>query len=108
MNRVFPPRQCELSMKASRMKVPGASSRQPKRSPGRFPQMSPLRPKGNDMRRFARLYRELDETTKTSRKIAALRAYFATVDPADGAWALFFLCGRRLKRLVLSRNLQQW
>lgn len=60
------------------------------------------------MQKFAKLYRELDETTKTSRKVSAMRRYFSIVDPADGAWALFLLCGRRLKRLVLSRNLQQW
>lgn len=60
------------------------------------------------MRRFAELYRELDETTRTGRKVLAMRSYFSSADPADAAWALFFLCGRRLKRLVLSRNLQQW
>ena len=35
------------------------------------------------MRRFAALYAELDETTKTGAKVDALAAYFADADPAD-------------------------
>src|SRR5262245_50509769 len=60
------------------------------------------------MRRFAELYLQLDETTRTGRKVTAMSNYFAAVDAADGAWAVYFLCGRRLKRLILSRNLQLW
>lgn len=47
------------------------------------------------MRAFADLYAALDETTKTSAKVGALRAYFAQAAPADAAWALFFLSGRK-------------
>jgi DNA ligase-1 len=60
------------------------------------------------MQRFAQLFRRLDETTKTSRKVEAMREYFASAAPADGAWAVHFLCGRRLNRLVLTRNLAGW
>lgn len=60
------------------------------------------------MKRFANLYRQLDETTKTNRKVEAMRAYFAEAPAADAAWAVYFLCGRRLKRLVLTRNLRAW
>jgi DNA ligase-1 len=60
------------------------------------------------MRRFSELYRQLDETTRTGRKVTAMSDYFAAVDAADGAWAVYFLCGRRLKRVILSRNLQLW
>ncbi|SFI82315.1 ATP-dependent DNA ligase [Planctomicrobium piriforme] len=60
------------------------------------------------MQRFTALYTQLDETTKTNRKIAAMRDYFSGVDPADGAWAVYFLCGQKLKRLVLARNLRAW
>ncbi|MBA4182223.1 MAG: ATP-dependent DNA ligase, partial [Anaerolinea sp.] len=60
------------------------------------------------MKRFANLYRQLDETTKTNRKVEAMRAYFAETPAADAAWAVYFLCGRRLKRLVLTRNLRAW
>ena len=60
------------------------------------------------MRGFARLYDALDATTSTNAKVAAMRAYFAAAPPADAAWALFFLTGRRLKRLVAPRLLASW
>jgi DNA ligase-1 len=60
------------------------------------------------MRLFAECYRQLDETTKTNRKIAAMRDYFAQAQPADAAWAVYFLCGRKLNRLILARNLRAW
>ena len=60
------------------------------------------------MKRFAELYRQLDETRKTNRKVEAMRDFFEAASPADGAWATYFLCGYRLKRLVLTRNLQAW
>lgn len=52
------------------------------------------------MRRFAELYLALDATTKTGAKGDALVAYFRAAPPEDAAWALFFLTGRRLKRLL--------
>lgn len=60
------------------------------------------------MHLFAECYRRLDETTKTNRKIAAMRDYFAQAPPADAAWAVYFLCGQKPKRLILIRNLSQW
>ena len=36
------------------------------------------------------------------------RAYFATAPHADAAWAMFFLTGRRLKRLVPSAAIRDW
>lgn len=60
------------------------------------------------MRTFARLYGRLDGTTKTSRKLEALRDYFAAAAPEDAAWAVFFLSGRRLKRLLPGRLLLYW
>ena len=50
------------------------------------------------MKEFASLYQQLDETTKTNRKVEAMRLYFENCDPADGAWAVYFLSGRRLKQ----------
>jgi DNA ligase-1 len=52
------------------------------------------------MRLFAELYRRLDETSRTGEKVAALEWYFRSAPPPDGAWALFFLSGRRLKRVL--------
>jgi DNA ligase-1 len=57
------------------------------------------------VRRFAALYEALDRTTSTNDKVDALCAYFAVAPPADAAWALYFLSGRRLKRLLPSRVL---
>jgi DNA ligase-1 len=54
------------------------------------------------------LYEALDRTTSTNAKVAALTAYFREAPPADAAWAIFFLTGRRLKRLVPSAGLRQW
>jgi ATP-dependent DNA ligase len=60
------------------------------------------------MRRFSALYESLDRTTSTNAKVAALAAYFRDAPPADAAWAIFFLTGRRLKRVVPSAGLRQW
>ncbi len=60
------------------------------------------------MKRFSRLYDELDQTTKTNAKVAAMVAYFQDVPPEDAAWAVFFLTGQRLKRLISGRVLRDW
>jgi DNA ligase-1 len=52
------------------------------------------------MRAFSELYEELDTTTATSLKVAALKRYFAATAPADAAWAAYILSGRRLKRFL--------
>jgi DNA ligase-1 len=57
---------------------------------------------------FTRLFSELDETTRTSEKLAALERYFAVAAPADAAWALAFLSGQGLPRSVTSRQLREW
>jgi DNA ligase-1 len=60
------------------------------------------------VKRFAQLFTELDETTRTSEKVAAMERYFASADPADAAWAVYFLSGARPKRLVPVRRLAAW
>jgi DNA ligase 1 len=57
---------------------------------------------------FSALYEALDRTTSTNAKVAALVAYFRDAPPADAAWAVFFLTGRRLKRVVPSAGLREW
>jgi DNA ligase-1 len=37
-----------------------------------------------------------------------MRAYFRSAPPGDAAWAVFFLTGRRLKRLVPSAAIRDW
>ena len=60
------------------------------------------------MRRFARLFGEIDETTRTSEKTAAMARYFREADAADAAWAVHFLSGGRPKRLIPARRLAAW
>jgi DNA ligase-1 len=60
------------------------------------------------MRDFALLYAALDETNKTNEKVAAMVRYFESAPPADAAWAVHFLMGRRPKRLVKGPSLWGW
>lgn len=60
------------------------------------------------MRRFTQLYWELDASTRTLDKLASLRSYFTEVPPGDAAWALFFLSGGKIKRLVKTGLLRAW
>src|SRR6476469_544749 len=60
------------------------------------------------MKDFAALYAALDETTATNDKVAALVAYFRSAPPADAAWAVHFLSGRRLRRLIRAADLRAW
>ena len=60
------------------------------------------------MNRFSRLYDAIDRTTSTNAKVDAMAAYFASAPPADAAWAVFFLTGRRLKRLLPYSSINSW
>lgn len=60
------------------------------------------------MQAFTRLYYALDATTRTNEKMAAMREYFTQAAPADAAWALYFLSGRRPKRLLSTGLLRAW
>ncbi len=59
------------------------------------------------MRRFTSLYDELDRTTRTTEKSAALARYFREAPAADAAWALHFLTGGKTERAVSSRVLRR-
>ena len=52
------------------------------------------------MRRFAALYAALDASTATTAKVDALKRYFAVADPADAAWAVYFLAGGKPRQGV--------
>ena len=52
------------------------------------------------MKRFAALYAALDASTGTLDKVAALREYLAAADPADAAWAVYFLAGGKPRQTV--------
>ena len=59
------------------------------------------------MRRFARLYAELDAQTATNAKVAALRRYFAEAPAEDAAWAVYFLAGGKPRQAVPTRVLRE-
>ncbi len=52
------------------------------------------------MKAFAQLFNELDASTATSAKVAALKRYFAVAAPADAAWAVYFLAGGKPRQVV--------
>lgn len=59
------------------------------------------------MKRFAALYAELEQGG-TLAKLAALKRYLAAAPPQDAVWALWFLGGRKLSRVVAAPRLRQW
>ena len=60
------------------------------------------------MKRFARAFAALDQTTKTSAKTAALAAYFRDAPEPDRLWTIALLSGRRPKRAVNATLLAEW
>ncbi|WP_073522634.1 ATP-dependent DNA ligase [Pseudomonas fluorescens] len=58
------------------------------------------------MKAFAELYANLDATTSSNAKLAALQAYFLQAPPADAAWTVYFLSGGRPRQLVPTRLLR--
>jgi len=59
------------------------------------------------MERFARLYAELDASTGTGDKVAALRRYFAEAPEADAAWGAYFLAGGKPRQVVPTGLLRE-
>ncbi|MFM9927076.1 ATP-dependent DNA ligase [Variovorax sp. H27-G14] len=58
------------------------------------------------MKAFAALYRELDASTSNLAKQAALQRYLREADPADAAWAVYFLAGGKPRQLVPTKLLR--
>jgi DNA ligase-1 len=59
------------------------------------------------VRRFARLYEQLDASTGTLDKVAALKAYFAEAPAEDAAWAVYFLAGGKPRQAVATSLLRE-
>lgn len=59
------------------------------------------------MKAFAQLYANLDETTSTNAKRQFLEDYFREAQPADAAWAVYFLSGGRPRQLVPTKVLRE-
>lgn len=60
------------------------------------------------MKQFAGLIDQLNLTTKTSEKLAALQAYFQTANEKDKVWVIALFTGRRPRRTISSTLLKQW
>jgi DNA ligase-1 len=60
------------------------------------------------MQQFARLFADLDQTNKTNEKVTAMAEYFRNCDAASAAWAIYFLSGQKLKRLMPTTLLRAW
>jgi DNA ligase-1 len=60
------------------------------------------------MKAFARLFAQLDATPTTNLKVAAMADYFRAAAPADAAWAVYFLTGRKPRQAVPAARLRHW
>jgi DNA ligase-1 len=60
------------------------------------------------LRRFADLFTRLDQTTKTTVKVAALADYFRDAPEDDRLWTVALLSGRRPRRTVTATDLRAW
>ena len=58
------------------------------------------------MKHFSRLFTELDSTTSTNAKLAAMQRYFALASPEDAAWAVYFLSGGKPRQVVKTASLR--
>ncbi|WP_343631845.1 ATP-dependent DNA ligase [Roseateles sp.] len=59
------------------------------------------------MHAFAALYRDLDASTSSLAKQAALQAYLRAAPPQDAAWAVYFLAGGKPRQLVPTKLLRE-
>ncbi|MCF2870044.1 ATP-dependent DNA ligase [Octadecabacter sp. G9-8] len=60
------------------------------------------------MKDFAALFTALDQTTKTSFKVAAMASYFRTASDQDKLWCIALFSGRRPRRVIMTTLLREW
>ena len=60
------------------------------------------------MKRFAALFTAIDQSTKTTVKVAALADYFQNAPEEDRVWTIAIFSGRRPKRAVTTTRLREW
>ena len=60
------------------------------------------------MKRFAKLFNELDTSTSTRSKVDALKRYLALANAADAAWAVYFLAGGKPRQAINARVLREF
>jgi DNA ligase-1 len=59
------------------------------------------------MKRFTALYQAIDATTSTTKKVAAMVAYFGDAPAHDAAWAAYFLAGGKPRQVVPTMLLRE-
>lgn len=60
------------------------------------------------MKRFARLFEEIDSTTKTSLKVNALVTYFQEAPEQDQLWTIALFSHKRPRRTISTTLLKEW
>lgn len=60
------------------------------------------------MKDFAALFTRVDQTTKTTVKVAAMADYFRTASDDDKLWTIALFSGRRPKRVITTTALREW
>jgi DNA ligase-1 len=60
------------------------------------------------MKRFAHLFQQLDQTTKTNAKVEALSQYFQEAPEQDRLWTIALLSHKRPRRTVNTSLLRSW
>lgn len=60
------------------------------------------------MKAFAELYIVLDQTTKTTLKVAAMAEYFRNASDEDKLWCVALFSGRRPRRVITTSALREW
>ena len=58
------------------------------------------------MREFAKLFHDLDQSTKTNDRIELLVNYFSTANEDDSIWVCWFLSGNRIKGAIKTGELR--
>jgi DNA ligase-1 len=60
------------------------------------------------MKQFTRLFREIDQTTKTNAKVDALKIFFDEAEDQDKLWAIALFSHKRPRRTVNTTLLREW
>lgn len=60
------------------------------------------------MKRFARLFFNLDHTNRSSEKVSLLAKFFKQETPNDVAWAVYLLSGKKLAKKLNMAKLKEW
>jgi DNA ligase-1 len=60
------------------------------------------------MKAFATLFQDLDQTSSTNEKVHLMAQFFRAQTSETNAWTLYFLAGRKPKKLIGAARLRNW